>query len=148
MRAVFRDICDEHSHVLNASSVGLAEPTIYLVDDDRGIRFAVTRLLASFGYHVDSFGSAEEFLEAVDWPAQGCLILDVQLPGVSGPELQSLLAERASELAVIAISASDDPAVEAETLRRGATGFLRKPLDANALVSAVKNALKVGGRRA
>ena len=143
MRAVFRDVCDEHSHILNASAVGLADAPIYLVDDDPGIRFAMTRLLGSFGYHVDSFGSAEEFLDTVDWPARGCLILDVQLPGINGPELQGLLADRASELAVIAVSASRDPAVEAEVLRRGATVFLRKPLDANALVAAVKDAMKI-----
>ena len=143
MQRMFHDICAEHTDVVGASCVTTVGTTIYLVDDDPGVRLAVSRMLEAFGYLVESFESAERFLADADLERGSCVILDVQLPGLGGPQLQDLLNQRAPELPIIAISGRLDNAVEAETLQHGATIFLRKPLRATTLLAAVKNALEI-----
>jgi len=115
--------------------------TIYLIDDEESVRRSLARLLAQLKLPVRTYASAEEFLAQVDATARGCLIVDVHLPGMKGPELQSLLNAGRWSLPVIAISGSLDRQIESEALRRGAKAFLCKPFDGKTLVRAVKSAI-------
>lgn len=115
--------------------------TIYLIDDEESVRRSLARLLAQLMLPVRTYASAEEFLAQSDATARGCLIVDVHLAGMKGPELQSLLGAARWSLPVIAISGSLDPQVESEALRRGAQTFLCKPLDGTTLVGAIRRAL-------
>jgi FixJ family two-component response regulator len=115
--------------------------TIYLIDDEESVRRSLARLLAQLKLPVRTYASAEEFLAQVDATARGCLVVDVHLPGMKGPELQSLLNAARWSLPVIAISGSLDRQVENEALRRGAKAFLSKPFDGKTLVQSIKSAM-------
>ena len=111
-------------------------PIIAIVDDDASVRRALQRLVESAGYTVQAFASAREFL---DWLPRGqaaCLVLDVQMDGMSGFDLQRRLA-----VPVIFITAHDD-AVTLERIRKSrAAGHLRKPIDAQAVLNAIRTAV-------
>ena len=116
--------------------------TVFIVDDDPSMRGALTRLVRSAGMPVESFGSAEEFLEAVDMQARAFLILDARLTGMSGLELLARMAERASTIPVAVITAVDDGQLETDARRAGATAFLRKPFDPQSLLDAIARGLE------
>ncbi len=113
-----------------------------MVDDDASVRVALGRLVRSAGLAVETFASAEDLLEA--WPSgpSGCLILDVQLPGLSGLELQSKLAALGSTVPIIFITAHDDPDARTQALNGGAAEFLEKPFDDEDLLAAIHTALE------
>ena len=131
------DICGQHTHVFPAT----AAAAVYVVDDDASVRQSLERLLLAADFSVRTFPSAEAFLAGVDRTSAGCLIVDVQLIGMSGTELQARMAQAHWDMPVIMISASHDPRVEEAALRLGALAFLRKPFDAEALLSAIARAL-------
>jgi FixJ family two-component response regulator len=114
------------------------DPFVYIVDDDDSVRTALTRLLRSADLAVDAFGSAEEFLSQVTDSAVGCLLLDLQLPGMGGLELQEHLAAARSPLAIIFITAHGDEATRKRAMTVGATAFFRKPLDGEVLLDAIR----------
>jgi CheY-like chemotaxis protein len=116
-------------------------PTIYLIDDEEIVRRSLARLLAQLSLPVRTFASAEEFLAETDATAGGCLILDINLAGMQGGELQRYLIAAAWPLPVIAISGSTDPRVKSEALRLGAAEFFHKPLDADALIAVIRRIL-------
>jgi len=113
---------------------------IYLVDDQPAILKALTRLLNSAGYAVQSFASASEFLASVDAQAQGCLILDLAMPEMNGLALQQALGERASLLPVIFLTGQGDIETGVRAMKLGAADFLTKPVDAERLLAAVQQA--------
>jgi len=113
---------------------------IYVVDDDASVRKALERLLLSMDLTVRSFPSAEELLAEVDGSSGGCLIVDVQLLGMSGTELQQRLAHARDRWPIIAMSGAYDAQIEHEALRQGAVAFLRKPFVAAALFDAIARA--------
>jgi CheY-like chemotaxis protein len=116
---------------------------VYVIDDDESVRKSLWRLLAAANVHARTFASAEEFLAELNPSTRGCLIVDVQLIGMTGVELQSRMADAKWTLPVIAMSATHDPRVEQEALRLGATAFLRKPFDPQTLIQAITRALGV-----
>jgi len=118
-----------------------AASTVYIIDDDTSVRRSLARLLASIDLHVRTFESAEAFLEEVDETSNGCLIVDVQLVGMSGPDLQGRMAGAKWQMPIIAMSGSYDTQIEKEALRLGARAFLRKPFEAQALIDAITRAL-------
>jgi CheY-like chemotaxis protein len=120
---------------------GAATPTIYVIDDDESVRRSLARLLTSVEMRAETFPSAEAFLAGVDRTARGCLILDVQLVGMDGAELQRLMARANWTMPIIAMSGSHDPQIEAQALELGAAAFLRKPFDAEELIDAIARAL-------
>ena len=122
-----------------------AGETLVLIDDDESVRVALRRLLRSKGLTVEAFATAEEFLHAAGRPA-ACLILDVRLPGMSGPELLRRLVAEGRAVPVVFISAYADERLRQETLRAGAVALLEKPFDERALLDAVARA--VGSRAA
>ena len=130
---------------LAAGSVPLTS-TVYVIDDDRSIRRSIERLLVSNGLRVRAMESVEAFLSDATGIAAGCLIVDVQLPGMSGLDLQKLLASAGSTIPTISMSGSTDPRLRHEAMHLGARAFLRKPFDAEDLLSEVMRALRVPKR--
>jgi FixJ family two-component response regulator len=111
---------------------------VHVVDDDDGVRTGFTRLLRSAGLEVRGYASAERFFEAVDQAeAPGCILLDITMPGISGPEALMRLKEKRNTLPVIVVSARDNEAVHKAVRDLGAKMFLRKPVDDQALLDAI-----------
>lgn len=114
---------------------------VSIVDDDESVREALPDLLRSFGFEAQPFESAETFLASEALTRTGCLVLDVAMPGMTGPELQRELARRKIDLPIVFITAQADDRIEDEARRRGASAFLLKPFDESAIVGAVRTAL-------
>jgi FixJ family two-component response regulator len=115
---------------------------VYVVDDDGSMRKCLDRTLRFAGYRTETFASAEEFLRHSRAPGLGCLILDVQMPGRSGLELQQLLHEGEIALPVIFLTGHGDIPMTVRAMRQGAVDFLTKPFDRNELLGAVRRAIE------
>jgi FixJ family two-component response regulator len=119
-----------------------AQPVVYLVDDDAAVRTALRRGLVAEGFSVRVFESADAFLAAHDPCQPGCLVADVAMPGMSGLELQSLLASRGSSRPIIFATARGSIPMSVQAMRAGAVTFLPKPVRLGELVAAVREALE------
>lgn len=117
--------------------------TVFVVDDDEGIRDGLGMLLATVGQRCEVFASATEFLEQYDPNSGGCLVLDIRMPRISGLELQEMLNERGSELPIIFITGHGDIPMAVEAMRRGALDFIRKPFREQDLLDRINEALDV-----
>lgn len=113
---------------------------ISVVDDDESVRESLPDLLRELGFTASAFSSAEEFLAADGVSQTQCLILDISMPGMSGPELQQELANRKQEVPIIFITAPSNAAVRLRLLERGAVECLFKPFPESALVDALNAA--------
>ena len=122
--------------------IGLGK--ISIVDDDESIRIATRALLRSVGYEVETFASAELFLESDALRETDCLVLDVRMPGIDGLELQCQLNEKESRVPIIFVTAHDDRSHRKIAMDAGAANFFRKPFEANAFVAAVQTAVWSG----
>jgi FixJ family two-component response regulator len=120
-----------------------AGPLISIIDDDESMRAAVAALVRSSGYQVRGFASAEEFLACGAIQGFACVITDIQMPGMSGIELKRHLAASQCSLPVIMITAREEPGLEESAIASGAVCFLRKPFEADALISCLERALRV-----
>jgi|SRR5215470_5653318 len=118
------------------------EKMVAVVDDDESYRVAMQRLLKSAGLPVQSFGSAEAFLNSGQQHETGCLIADIRMPGMSGLELQSKLNSDHCAIPIIFITAHGDEKMRLQAMRGGAVKFLMKPFDGETLLEAVRVALK------
>jgi FixJ family two-component response regulator len=119
-------------------------PLISVVDDDESVRESLQGLIRSVGFAVQVFASAEEFMSSKQLRATTCLILDMRMPGMLGPELQRWLAANHHDIPIIFITArGDDEAARARALKDGAVAYLLKPLSAEVLLDAVRNALSL-----
>ena len=118
--------------------------TVYVVDDDESIRRALKRLLRSAGYYAVTFDSAEEFMEATACRGEGCLILDIRLPGMTGLDLQEKLASLGGKYPVIFMTAHDNPQWQERAKKAGAVAYLRKPFDEHSLLDAIQLACHEG----
>lgn len=116
---------------------------VAVVDDDQSVRESLPDLLRELGYTVQAYASAEEFLAAADLAAIRVLILDVAMPGMSGPELQRELRRRRREIPVVFITANGDAALRRQLLAEGAVDCLIKPFSEAALLAALDVALRV-----
>jgi len=123
------------------------ESTIFIVDDDREVRQAVALLMESVGLAVETYGSADEFLEAFDAQRPGCLILDVRMPGMSGLELQARLAAEPLHPPVIIVTGHGDVPMAVRAVQGGAVDFIEKPFNDQALLDSVHRALELDARR-
>jgi FixJ family two-component response regulator len=126
---------------LNGGS-GDKRPLLSVVDDDESIRGSVPGLIEEFGYAARAFSSAEEFLSSGAIDETSCLILDIAMPGMSGPELHLELKRRGEKVPVIFITGQKDEAIRTRLLKQGAAGFLLKPFSDTALLEAIKAALQ------
>jgi FixJ family two-component response regulator len=118
-----------------------AAPVIYIVDDDDGIRQALSSLFRSVSLAARTFDSALEFLNARLADAPSCLVLDVRLPGLSGLDLQQELADRAIEIPIIFLTGHADVPMSVQAMKAGAVEFLTKPFRDQDLLDAVHKAV-------
>jgi FixJ family two-component response regulator len=116
-------------------------PVISIIDDDESVRVATKRLVRSLGFIGHTFASADEFLQSPCLNDTSCVIADVQMPGMSGVELQKLLIARGNRTPVILITAFPDDSVRTRALEAGAICFLSKPCDGSTLIECVEMAL-------
>ena len=117
------------------------EPTVFVIDDEPSFLEALGRSVRGAGLPVASYRAAEPFLEAYQSSRPGCLVADIRLPGISGLELQEVLAERGTPIPIVFITGHGDIAMAVTALRRGAVDFLEKPFAERALLASVERAL-------
>jgi len=117
-------------------------PVISVVDDDESLRRSLSNLLRSVGFGVETFASADEFLRSAQRENTGCLVLDLQMPGMSGLDLLRQLAFRDSRIRVVILTAHGDEETRRRSLQAGAVAFLDKPFHSDALLDAVRAALR------
>ncbi|HTY84615.1 MAG TPA: response regulator [Silvibacterium sp.] len=128
---------------LPKASTASERPILAVVDDDESVRESLPDLLREFGFAARAFSSAEEFLSSGCVDETSCLILDVAMPGMTGPECQQELKRRGKETPIIFITGRKDETIRARVLKQGAAGFLLKPFSDTALLAAIKAALQV-----
>ena len=117
-------------------------PTVFVVDDDAAVRKAVARLLHSVQIKAVVFASPAEFFAAYDPDFAGCLLLDLELPGLNGLEVQRELARRGGHLPIIFLSAHGDVPISVQAMKNGAVDFLTKPVRADVLRATVRAAFE------
>ncbi len=121
-------------------------PTVFIVDDDDAVRDSLSLLMRAAGMKARAFASAEAFLEDLDDDPDGCLLLDIRMPGMSGLELQARLAKTRTTLPIVFITAHGDVPMAVEAMRMGALDFVQKPFDDEELVGKVRAAMIDGHR--
>jgi FixJ family two-component response regulator len=114
---------------------------IYIVDDDDSLRRALGRLIGSARFDFETFASGEAFLQCLPANAQGCVILDIRMPGLTGHDVQKKLRARGHNIPVIALSAQEDVEAQRRARELGAIVFLQKPVDNQRLFDAIQLAL-------
>lgn len=117
------------------------EQTVFIVDDDEGVREGLSLLLETVGQRCELYGSVFEFLESYDENKAGCLVLDIRMPRMTGLDLQEKLNERDSSLPIIFITGHGDIPMAVEAMRRGALDFIRKPFREQDLLDRINEAL-------
>jgi FixJ family two-component response regulator len=117
-------------------------PLLSVVDDDESMRESLPDLIREFGFAARAFSSAEEFLSSGSAHETSSLILDIAMPGMSGPELHQVLKRRGEEIPTIFITGQKDETIRNRVLEQGAAGFLVKPFSDAALLAAIKIALQ------
>ena len=119
---------------------------IFVIDDDESMRKSLTHLLHSMNYRVETFSSAESFLRKEEFDGNGCILLDVRMPGMSGPELQDLLRKDEYHMPIVFITSYGELHMGIQAMKKGAVDFLTKPFDDEDLLRAIENALKIDRR--
>jgi RNA polymerase sigma factor (sigma-70 family) len=115
---------------------------IHVVDDDLSARTAVGRVLRAAGYQVSQYETANQFLENLPTAARGCVLLDIQMPGLNGPQLQESLGKIEFELPIIFLTGHGDIPASVHAIKAGAEDFLSKPAPKKVLLEAIERALK------
>jgi FixJ family two-component response regulator len=118
------------------------EATVFVVDDDASVRRGLARLLRSAGWNVETLATAREFLQRVSISKPGCVVLDVQMPEMTGPELHGRMRERELSLPVVFLTGHGDVPTSVQAMKRGAADFLLKPVDAGVLLDTVARAIE------
>jgi two-component system, LuxR family, response regulator FixJ len=116
--------------------------TVFVVDDDDAVRTSLRLLLKSVGLPVETFGSAQEFLDAFDADRAGCLVLDIRMPGMSGLELQQKLNEMHAITPIVFITGHGDVPMAVEAMQHGAVDFIQKPFRDQDLIDRINQALE------
>jgi two-component system, LuxR family, response regulator FixJ len=117
--------------------MGSVKKQIFIVDDDESVCRSLSILLATYGFKVDTFTGAEIFFSSVPNSVQGCLIMDIHMPGLDGWEALKLMIKSGSKRPVIIITADKNGGLKEKTSKAGAMGFLQKPFDDKALVDLI-----------
>jgi FixJ family two-component response regulator len=115
--------------------------TVYIIDDDSGVRESIQDLVESVGLHAESFATAQEFLSSKRRDAPSCLVLDIRLPGISGLDLQHELKKAGIKIPIIFISAHADIPMSVRAMKSGALEFLTKPFRDQDLLDVIQRAL-------
>jgi two-component system response regulator FixJ len=111
---------------------------VHVVDDDEAVRDSLEALLSAVGFDVRAYPSAQSFLNRLDGLERGCVVTDVQMPGMTGLELLDRLAGRSGEFPVIVLTGLADVPMAVEALKNGAADFIEKPFDSTVLLTAVR----------
>jgi two-component system, LuxR family, response regulator FixJ len=119
----------------------LSEPTVFVIDDQQAVRNALREMLSVFGFSVETYESADNFLAALRNPRVGCIVADVRMPGTDGIALVRELARRKSRLPVVLISGHADVPTAVAGIKAGAEDFIEKPIDDAQLVAAINRGL-------
>jgi FixJ family two-component response regulator len=117
-------------------------PTVFIIDDDRGMRQAIQDLVESVGLRAESFATGQEFLSTRRTSGPSCLVLDIRLPQISGLDFQSQLAETGVQIPIIFITAHGDIPMSVRAMKSGAVEFLTKPFRDQDLLDAIQRALQ------
>jgi RNA polymerase sigma factor (sigma-70 family) len=123
------------------------EGTVFLIDDDPGVRDSLTLLLSLKGIRTQPFATAESFVDTYRPEWTGCVLTDLRMPGMTGLELQTMLRERGTQVPVVVLTAHGDVATARAALKNGAFDFLEKPVDDVMLLDVLRNALRVDRER-
>ncbi len=126
----------------SASPLIKAPPTIFIVDDDESLRRSLVRLVRATGLNAESYGSAKSFIERPPFTGVGCILLDIQMPGISGPELHAEILERGISLPVVFLTAHGDLPTGIMAMKKGALDFLQKPVDDELLLQTLSQAIQ------
>ncbi len=121
--------------------MGASQATVFVIDDERSVRQALSRLLRSAGHRVETFASAEEFLKREQYAGIGCLVLDVRMPGMTGAELFDRMSEKGLSMPVVFLTGHGDVPTSVRAMKKGAVDFLLKPADDEALLQAIRQAV-------
>lgn len=132
----------ETSETPHYKSSDESEQTVFLVDDDENVRNSLAFFLEGYHLNVKTFSNGQEFLEKVDPQADGCLILDVRMPGLTGTEVQMRLKQMHASFPIIVLTAHADVPVAVESIKQGAYDFLLKSSSQHEIISTVQEALK------
>lgn len=121
-------------------------PTVFIVDDDPALREAMVRAMEVAGLPAQAFASAEEFLAAYDAETPGCLLLDILMPGMTGPQLVARLSERGRVLPIIILTGHGDVPTAVSLMREGAFDFIEKPIRPDAITAVIRRAFDKDAR--
>lgn len=116
--------------------------TVFVVDDDPGVRRSLSRVLREEGFEVQTYGSAEAFLARSDTMARGCLVLDVTMPGLDGLALQRQIVENGQAMPIVFLTGHGDIPMSVRAIKAGAADFLTKPVASETLIAAVRVAIE------
>jgi FixJ family two-component response regulator len=116
--------------------------TIHVVDDDLSVRTALGRILRAAGYQIRQYESADQLLGNLPAPVRGCILLDVQMPGLNGPQLQEALGRIGFELPIVFLTGHGDIPASVRAIKAGAEDFLSKPAPKKVLLEAIERALR------
>jgi two-component system response regulator FixJ len=119
----------------------MADPTVFVIDDHKAVRHALGEMLTTFGLAVETFESADQFLQQLDPNRSGCVVADVRMPGTDGIGLTRELVRRGVPLPVILISGHADVPMAVAGIKAGAEDFIEKPIDDSQLVAAINRGL-------
>lgn len=125
----------------------MRDPTVFIVDDDDAVRDGLALLIETDGHAVEAFASAEAYLAALDPSRPGCLLLDLNLPGLPGTQLQAELNRREARIPIIFLSAHGDIPTTVRAIQAGALDFLTKPIEGGLLLNRVKAAMELDRRQ-
>jgi len=121
--------------------------TVFIVDDDAAVRGGLSMQLEAAGFPVKAFASAEDFITAICPAVIGCLVLDVRMPGMTGPDLQLELARRNINLPIIFLSGHGDIPLAVKSIQAGAMDFLTKPVSGSVLIERIQMALQLSAEQ-
>jgi FixJ family two-component response regulator len=122
------------------------DPKVYIIDDDEVVRDVLAQTIETGGYAVHTFPNAEAFIGTCTPQCQGCIVLDVKMPGMDGPTLQRELLQRGVRLPIIFLSAHGDIPLTVRTIKAGAVDFLTKPVDNKVLLERIRTAIGINAR--
>jgi len=117
-------------------------PSVAIVDDEEGIRKALSRLLRASGLDAESYANGQEFLDAAAEHRPDCVVLDLHMPGMSGLQVLRKLKAAGQRLSIVVITAHDEPETRERCIDAGACAYLRKPLEDRLLLNAISAAMR------
>lgn len=126
---------------MNTAAATSSEPAVFVIDDDASVRKSLARLLGEEGWHVETFETPTQFLERQPFEGNGCVLLDVRMPAMAGPDVHNAMVARGETLPVIFLTAHGDLPTAIRSMKRGAVDFLAKPADEKVLLGTLREAL-------